>query len=133
MAAAVGGYGVLGASWALFAALLFVPDVFMAGYLAGPRIGAAVYNAGHTYVVPLGLGALAGVLAAPLLGAVALIWTVHIGMDRALGYGLKRPGGFYDTHLSDFIGQPGGDAVVPEAEPLPDRRSGSPTREAPAS
>jgi hypothetical protein len=28
-----------------------------------------------------------------------LIWLAHIGGDRALGYGLKYPTGFEDTHL----------------------------------
>ena len=31
--------------------------------------------------------------------AVALIWLVHIGGDRAIGYGLKYPTRFKDTHL----------------------------------
>jgi hypothetical protein len=31
--------------------------------------------------------------------AVALIWVTHIGVDRAIGYGLKYPSGFKDTHL----------------------------------
>ena len=30
---------------------------------------------------------------------VALIWLAHIGMDRLLGYGLKYPSAFKDTHL----------------------------------
>jgi len=30
---------------------------------------------------------------------VALIWFAHIGADRALGYGLKYPSAFSDTHL----------------------------------
>jgi hypothetical protein len=34
-----------------------------------------------------------------------LIWTSHVGMDRALGYGLKLPSGFQDTHLGR-IGKP---------------------------
>jgi Domain of unknown function (DUF4260) len=29
----------------------------------------------------------------------ALIWFAHIGMDRALGFGLKYPTFFKDTHL----------------------------------
>jgi hypothetical protein len=29
----------------------------------------------------------------------ALIWLAHIGIDRALGYGLKYPTFFKDTHL----------------------------------
>ena len=31
--------------------------------------------------------------------APALIWAAHIGFDRALGYGLKYPTAFSDTHL----------------------------------
>jgi hypothetical protein len=30
---------------------------------------------------------------------VGLIWTTHIGVDRAIGYGLKYRTGFKDTHL----------------------------------
>ena len=30
---------------------------------------------------------------------IALIWLAHIGMDRMLGYGLKYPTGFKDSHL----------------------------------
>ena len=30
---------------------------------------------------------------------LALIWLTHIGVDRAVGYGLKYPSGFKDTHL----------------------------------
>ncbi len=30
---------------------------------------------------------------------LALIWLGHIGIDRALGYGLKYPTAFKDTHL----------------------------------
>ena len=40
-------------SWLLFAALFFVPDISFAGYLAGPRVGAAVYNVAHSYVGPV--------------------------------------------------------------------------------
>jgi hypothetical protein len=31
--------------------------------------------------------------------AVALIWFAHISMDRTVGYGLKYPTSFKDTHL----------------------------------
>lgn len=93
-------YASLDLSWWLFAGLLLAPDVFMVGYLSGPRLGALLYNTGHTYVVPLGLGAVAYTASAPWAGAVAVIWVAHIGMDRALGYGLKHPSGFHDTHLS---------------------------------
>jgi hypothetical protein len=86
-----------GGSWPVYAALFFVPDISFAGYLAGPRVGAAIYNVAHSYVGPV-------LLAATLLntGAVltlALVWVAHIGFDRALGYGLKHSTSFGDTHL----------------------------------
>ena len=31
--------------------------------------------------------------------AVAALWALHIGVDRALGFGLKYPTAFGDTHL----------------------------------
>jgi len=31
--------------------------------------------------------------------AISLIWIAHIGIDRVLGYGLKYPTAFKDTHL----------------------------------
>ena len=83
----------------LAALLFFAPDVSFAGYLAGPRIGSYFYNALHTTVGPLALGA-AGLLADErILVSIALVWLGHIGFDRALGYGLKYPSAFEDTHL----------------------------------
>ncbi|GLK70453.1 DUF4260 domain-containing protein [Ancylobacter dichloromethanicus] len=92
-------YSALGASWWLFGALILAPDLSMAGYLAGPRWGALLYNAVHSYVGPAMLGAAAYALGSSLAGALALIWATHIGLDRALGYGLKYTAGFAFTHL----------------------------------
>ena len=65
----------------------------------GERVGAAVYDAAHTYALPILLG-LAGVLAdAEVAKTLALIWLAHIGADRAIGYGLKYPTDFNETHL----------------------------------
>jgi hypothetical protein len=88
-----------GWSWWWFAALLLAADVSMAGYLAGPRLGAAVYNTGHMLVGPAALlaWAWAGGPAAAL--AIGAVWLAHIGMDRAFGYGLKHADGFHHTHL----------------------------------
>jgi Domain of unknown function (DUF4260) len=98
-AAALALYAHLGASWLLFAALFLAPDLTMAAYLLGPRLGAAGYNLVHTYVAPLALGGVGAMLAAPEIVALAAIWAAHIGIDRALGYGLKYATGFGDTHL----------------------------------
>ena len=85
--------------WVLLVALILAPDLAMLGYLAGPRVGAFAYDLAHTEVWPIAL-AVAGVLAGwrvPI--EVALVWLVHIGVDRLLGYGLKYPTAFKDTHL----------------------------------
>jgi hypothetical protein len=92
-------YHRLHASWLLFAILFLAPDLCMLGYLANVRIGSAVYNFAHTYVTPAILLATACLAAKPQLFPVALIWSAHIGFDRLLGFGLKYPTHFKDTHL----------------------------------
>lgn len=96
-----------GHSWLLFAALFLVPDVSFAAYLAGPRAGAIGYNVAHSYVGPVLVAALALLTGRPPVAA--LIWAAHIGFDRALGYGLKYPSGFADTHLGRLRGGRRGD------------------------
>ena len=99
LAAAVAAYVHLGASWGAFAMLILLPDLSFLGYLGGPRVGAIAYNAAHSYIGPIalvGLG-LAGDMPAAL--ALGLIWSAHIGLDRALGYGLKYGSEFGATHL----------------------------------
>jgi hypothetical protein len=86
-------------SWWLFALLFFAPDLAMVGYMAGGRIGSVVYNLAHTITVPLVLGMVGIVADADLAVQVALIWIAHIGFDRLMGYGLKYPDGFKETHL----------------------------------
>jgi hypothetical protein len=98
-AAALTLYFHLGNGWVLLVALILVPDLAFAGYAFGPRLGAAFYNTLHTTVPPIALGVI-GVLADHDTAiAVSLIWLAHIGGDRMLGYGLKYPTRFKDTHL----------------------------------
>jgi hypothetical protein len=92
-------YAWTGASWWLFGGLFFVPDVGFLGYIAGPRVGAFVYNAVHLILLPALLGVVSLLAGWPAGVAVALIWAAHIQFDRALGYGLKHASGFGDTHL----------------------------------
>lgn len=92
-------YNGLGMSWWLFVGLLLAPDLFMLGYLSGPRIGALVYNIGHTYTTPLLVMAFGFITGITGLMPVVIIWIAHIGMDRMFGYGMKLPGGFKQTHL----------------------------------
>lgn len=86
-------------NWWMFALLLFTPDVAMVGYLHSIRLGAFTYNLAHTYTTPLLLIALSVAIGSPLLMHVGLILLAHIGMDRTVGYGLKYPTAFKDTHL----------------------------------
>lgn len=86
-------------SWWLFPLLLLVPDISMLGYVIGPRIGAYVYNAGHTRITAI-LVLLAGsVLQMNGITLVGIILLAHGAMDRMLGYGLKHSDSFCHTHL----------------------------------
>jgi hypothetical protein len=89
----------LGGSWSLFAVLLLAPDLSFCGYLVSPRVGALAYNAAHVTLGPAALGLIALLWREPLAAQLAAIWLAHIGIDRAIGYGLKYPAGFGITHL----------------------------------
>jgi len=82
-----------------FLILLFSIDISMVGYLAGKKTGALIYNLAHAFVLPLIALVIGVVTENSPLTAFALIWLAHIGLDRALGYGLKFETGFQDTHL----------------------------------
>ncbi|HUG63750.1 MAG TPA: DUF4260 domain-containing protein [Gaiellaceae bacterium] len=102
LAVAVGSlvfYFDAGYGWLLLIVLVLAPDLSMLGYLGGPRLGSLTYDAVHTYVGPVALGAIGVVGGYKAAVQVALIWLAHIGLDRFLGYGLKYPTGFKDTHL----------------------------------
>jgi hypothetical protein len=105
LAVSVAFYVLGGGGWGLFAVLFLVPDVSMLGYFAGPVVGAAAYNAGHSYVVPAVLGAVGVLGGYPLAVLLALIWVAHIGFDRLVGYGLKYGTAFGDTHLGRVGGR----------------------------
>ena len=99
LAAGIALYGWLGGWGLLLLPLLFVPDASMVGYLRGPRVGATMYNLVHNWALGLGvlgLGLATGFTAIALAGAILI---AHTGMDRTMGYGLKLPTSFRDTHL----------------------------------
>ena len=98
-ALAIWGFALTDASWVLFATLILAPDLGMLGYLASPKAGALAYNAVHSYLAPAALVAVATLAGWTWGVPVALVWAAHIGIDRALGYGLKSPESFQQTHL----------------------------------
>jgi hypothetical protein len=95
-------YWRIDGNWLLFVVLLLAPDISMLGYMRNTRVGAAIYNLFHSYVVPLLVGSVGLVLGDTLTQALVLIWLAHIGMDRALGFGLKYPDAFKHTHLDQL-------------------------------
>lgn len=101
-----------GPGWLWF--LILLPDLSFLAYSFGPRSGARVYNLAHTYLIPLLLGLLGLSTGLPAFYDVALIWAAHIGADRLLGYGLKQPTGFGDTHLGQR-GQQRPHSVAPDS------------------
>ena len=98
-------YWIWDGSWWVYAVLFFVPDLSFAAYFAGPRTGALLYNATHSYLAPMAMMTSGFATASPLVLSIAMVWLAHIGLDRALGYGLKYASGFGFTHLGR-IGKP---------------------------
>jgi hypothetical protein len=79
--------------------LLLAVDASMAGYLRGPRLGAALYNVAHSWATGLAVIGAGVATATPPVVLAGAILAAHAGMDRLAGYGLKYPTSFGDTHL----------------------------------
>jgi hypothetical protein len=99
--------------WWYFPALLLVPDLGMLGYLAGPRIGALIYNLVHHRALSLLIYVLGMLAASPVLALAGIVLFAHSSLDRVFGYGLKHADGFNSTHL----GQIGRQGTQNPAEP----------------
>lgn len=99
LAAGAGLYLHLGGVPLWLVPLLLAVDVSMVGYLAGPRLGALIYNIVHNWAAGVAVLALAWWLGSPAIALVGAILVAHTGFDRAAGYGLKYPTAFADTHL----------------------------------
>lgn len=94
-------------SWALFWSTVLLPDLALFVYLVNGGVGARMYNVTHAKLLPCALAVIAVATESSLLISLALIWFAHIGVDRLLGYGLKYPASFKDTHLG-IIGKNNG-------------------------
>lgn len=102
---ALWAYSGLHASWIFFFIFLLAPDISMVGYLKNPQLGAKLYNLAHMYALPIIAAGIAYGFNLRLILGLAIIWFAHIGLDRALGYGLKLPTDFKDTHLGRIGGK----------------------------
>ena len=105
--------------WWLVPAVILLPDLFMLGYLRDTRVGAAVYNLGHSYLLPAAMSLAGAVGHHPLTLALSLLWLAHIGMDRLARYGLKYDVSFQHTHLGGPRPREPGDARLRCRDVLP--------------
>ena len=92
-------YSLTGSGWWFFLIFLLVPDLFMVGYVKDSKLGALIYNIGHSYITPFILLGIFLLFHSLVLLPISIIWIAHISMDRMLGFGLKLDTNFKDTHL----------------------------------
>lgn len=85
--------------WWLLLILFFSPDSGAIGYLAGTRFGAITYNLLHHKAVALGLFSIGLFSTNEYFQIAGLIIFAHSSFDRVLGFGLKYPDSFANTHL----------------------------------
>ncbi len=93
-ALAIAAFILLGFAWWWLLVFFLVFDLSAVGYAVSNRAGAIGYNLIHNYFAP---GILAAAYVAMLLvgstiwplAFVAGCWFFHVGLDRALGYGLR--------------------------------------------
>ena len=85
--------------WWYFPLFFFAPDISIAAYAGGPRVGATVYNLVHHRALDLIIFVIGVFLSAPVLSFAGIVMFSHSTLDRVLGYGLKYPDAFTNTHL----------------------------------
>jgi hypothetical protein len=86
-------------AWWWYWVLFLTPDISMIGYVVNTKVGAALYNFGHhkgTAVLCFTVGIILSSTAWQFAGLLLL---GHSSFDRILGYGLKYPDNFKNTHL----------------------------------
>ncbi len=92
------------ASWAIFFALFFVPDLSFLVYVISKKAGAIAYNIFHHRGL-ITILIIAGFMSDnDWLMKIGLIFLAHSTFDRVAGYGLKYSDSFDHTHLG-WIGK----------------------------
>ena len=86
-------------AWWVFPACILLPDLSMIGYLANPKTGALIYNFSHHKLLAIMVLGLGFWLNNPSITLAGIILFGHSALDRMLGYGLKYPDHFKNTHL----------------------------------
>ena len=86
-------------SWLIFILLLFTPDISMIGYLKNKKLGSFLYNSVHNYILAIFLVILGNITPNDWMVTLGIIIFAHVSLDRTLGFGLKYPSDFKDTHI----------------------------------
>lgn len=95
-------YTQLDIKWWWFPLLLLTPDIGALGYVINTKTGAVTYNLFHhrgIAVAVLLIGFYFDNFGMLLAGVILFS---HIAFDRMLGYGLKYPDSFKNTHLGNI-------------------------------
>jgi len=92
------------ASWGIFFALFFVPDLSFLAFVISKKLGAITYNIFHHRGL-IAIMIIAGFLFKnDWLMKIGFIFLSHSTFDRVAGYGLKYSDSFDHTHLG-WIGK----------------------------
>ena len=83
----------------LWIILFFIPDISMIGYAVNTKTGAVVYNLFHHKGIAIIIAATGYFLQNEVVTATGILLFAHSSFDRMLGYGLKYPDSFQNTHM----------------------------------
>ncbi len=92
-------------AWWWFWVLFLAPDVSMIGYIVNTKVGAILYNLAHHKGIAILCFAFGLMLASTAWQFAGLLLLGHSSFDRILGYGLKYPDNFKNTHLGWIAGK----------------------------
>ncbi|MDQ0780679.1 DUF4260 domain-containing protein [Chryseobacterium sp. W4I1] len=92
-------FGQTELSWWWFVGLFLAPDISMLGYVANNKTGAFLYNLFHHFGIAVIIYLAGTAFSLPYLQMAGAILFAHSAFDRILGYGLKYPDSFQNTHL----------------------------------
>ena len=92
----------LGLSWWVWALLFFAPDISMLGYLYNTKTGAVCYNLFHHKGIAIAIAAAGFYFSNDVLTATGILLFAHASFDRIMGYRLKYPDSFKNTHLGSL-------------------------------
>ena len=99
MLLAVFGLYNLQAAWWCYLLLLAGPDISMLGYLINTRAGAYTYNFFHHKLIAAAVILVGYGLHNQAVILYGILLYAHSSFDRMMGYGLKYPDSFNNTHL----------------------------------